>query len=302
MENPRENHAEWHHSPLRVPMTRRRFLRRLTGGVVGGSLLAGCYAHFVELHWLDLVHRDLPVAGLPDDLVGRTLVQLSDLHIEPRVDELYIRRVFQRIASLAPDFVVITGDWISYHGSDPLARLDRALRDLPRGRLGTIGILGNHDYGERWTMTALADDVAAVAARHGVRLLRNEAATIGGIAFIGLDDFWSPRYAPADVLAEHSAKPGTIVLCHNPDVVDARAIWRGFSGWILAGHTHGGQCKPPFLPPPLLPVRNRRYTSGEFDVGEGRRLYINRGVGHLLAVRFNARPEATLFRLARAAG
>jgi predicted MPP superfamily phosphohydrolase len=32
----------------------------------------------------------------------------------------------------------------------------------------------------------------------------------------------------------------------------------------------------------------------------GRTLYINRGLGHLLRVRFNVRPEVTLFELARA--
>jgi uncharacterized protein len=71
----------------------------------------------------------------------------------------------------------------------------------------------------------------------------------------------------------------------------------GYEGWILSGHTHGGQCKPPFLPPPLLPVRNRRYTAGEFPLTGGRRLYISRGVGHLLPVRFNVRPEVTVFEL-----
>jgi predicted MPP superfamily phosphohydrolase len=76
--------------------------------------------------------------------------------------------------------------------------------------------------------------------------------------------------------------------------------WRGFEGWILAGPTHGGQCKPPFLPPPIVPVRNRRYTAGVFDLPGGRTLYVNRGVGHLFQVRFNVRPEVTVFTLQRA--
>ena len=87
-----------------------------------------------------------------------------------------------------------------------------------------------------------------------------------------------------------------LVLSHNPDTCDLPG-WGGYQGWILAGHTHGGQCKPPFLPPPLLPVRNRRYTAGEFALTDGRKLYINRGVGHLLRVRFNVRPEVTVFTL-----
>jgi hypothetical protein len=90
-----------------------------------------------------------------------------------------------------------------------------------------------------------------------------------------------------------------LVLCHNPDAAD-EPVWAGYRGWILAGHTHGGQCKPPFLPPPLLPVKNRRYTCGAFDLGDGRNLYISRGLGYLRRVRFGVRPEITLFRLVAA--
>jgi len=72
-----------------------------------------------------------------------------------------------------------------------------------------------------------------------------------------------------------------------------------YDSWILSGHTHGGQCKPPFLPPPLIPVNNRSYTEGLFKLNRnGRTLYINRGIGHAkLKVRFNARPEVTIFTL-----
>ena len=88
----------------------------------------------------------------------------------------------------------------------------------------------------------------------------------------------------------------SIVLCHNPDAAD-EPVWDDYQGWILAGHTHGGQCKPPFLPPPELPVKNRRYTAGEFGLSGNRRMYISRGVGHLLRVRFNARPEIPIFSM-----
>ena len=97
-------------------------------------------------------------------------------------------------------------------------------------------------------------------------------------------------------LAELQRDMAAIVLSHNPDTADL-PVWGDFSGWILAGHTHGGQCKAPFLPPPLLPVKNRRYTSGKFELAGGRGMYISRGLGHLLKVRFNVRPEVTVFRL-----
>ena len=113
---------------------------------------------------------------------------------------------------------------------------------------------------------------------------------------VGLDDWWAQRFDASTALAGVTPASATLVLSHNPDTADL-PVWGGYDGWILAGHTHGGQCKPPFLPPPVLPVRNRRYTSGVFDLPGGRWMYINRGVGHFLKVRFNARPEITLHEL-----
>jgi predicted MPP superfamily phosphohydrolase len=110
---------------------------------------------------------------------------------------------------------------------------------------------------------------------------------------------WSPEFGPdAARAALGSIAPGqpTIVLAHNPDIQDL-PMWGGVRAWVLAGHTHGGQVKPPFLPPPILPVQNKRYTAGEFAISPGRTLYINRGLGYLAQVRFNVRPELTLFTL-----
>lgn len=276
-------------------MTRRGFLRALcAAGGTGGVALG--YARFAELHWVEFVHRELPVADLPAGLDGAVLVHLSDLHVGPQVDDGFLRDTFGRIATLAPEYVVMTGDWISYRGPEQLTQLDRVMADFPRGGRATLGVLGNHDYGMHWRQTAVADRVAGILRGRGVNLLRNETAMVDGLQFIGLDDFWSPNYRPGDVLAAHGARRATVVLSHNPDVAD-EPVWATFAGWILSGHTHGGQCKPPFLPPPLLPVRNRRYTSGAFDVGGGRQMYVNRALGHLLSVRVNVRPEVTVFRL-----
>ena len=128
-------------------------------------------------------------------------------------------------------------------------------------------------------------------------MLRNEACSVAGLTFVGVDDLWSGAFAPGIAFGGISTTQAVIALCHNPDGADCPG-WETFRGWILAGHTHGGQCKPPLLPPPILPVRNRRYIAGEVPLADGRRLYINRGLGHLLQVRFNVRPEITVFTLA----
>jgi predicted MPP superfamily phosphohydrolase len=281
-------------------MTRRQWLRRVTAGASASGAALGLYTWRIEPHWVELVRRRLPVARLPRQLDGRLLVQVSDIHVGFRVDDDYLIDTFRRIAALAPAFVVYTGDFMSYDGSPELGHLSRIVRHLPRGRLGTAGILGNHDYGRRWSEIAVADRVCQLATNAGITMLRNQSTMLSGLQLVGLEDFWGPRFAPRDALEQSDPREATVVLCHNPDAVDVVDAWAGYTGWILAGHTHGGQVRPPFLPPPLLPVRNRRYTSGEIPLSGGRRLYINRGLGHLKRVRFNCRPEVTLFELTRA--
>jgi len=250
---------------------------------------------------------------------------VSDIHVGPRVSSAYLTHALDRARELAPDFVAFTGDFVTYRTATEYTSLARVLRHMPNGRLGTVAALGNHDYGARWRRLEVADEITRIAAAVGMRVLRNEVATIGGVQFAGLADFWSPEFGPttaasapgmppnvtpvANTSSEATSARGaiqtivpgqpTVVLSHNPDVQDL-PIWDGVRAWVLAGHTHGGQVKPPFLPPPILPVKNKRYTAGEFDVGPGRTMYINRGLGYLHQVRFNVRPELTLFTLERA--
>lgn len=276
--------------------TRRRFLRLLGGGSVVAAGLA-TYACGWEPHWLQVVRCALPVEGLPRELDGASLVQLSDLHLGPRVSDDYLFHVFDVVRGLRPDIVVHTGDFTSYE-PDIYEHARRVLARLPLGRLGTAGILGNHDYGPNWAHPEVAEKLAALATNAGMRVLRNEVMEIAGLQLVGLDDLWAGRFNPEQAMKSLDPVGPALALSHNPDTVD-RDEWGSFRGWILAGHTHGGQCKPPFLPPPLLPVRNRRYTAGVFELTAGRRMYVSRGVGHLLRARFNVRPEVTVFRLCR---
>lgn len=274
-------------------VTRRQFLSLAGTGAVAAA--TGTYAWRVEPHRLEIVRRHLPIRALPQSLVGRTLAQISDVHVGLRVDDEYLITVFERIAALRPDFVVLTGDLISYH-DDVFEQMERVYRSFPRGRFATVGVLGNHDYGPAWSHPEIAERVLATAESLGIRMPRNEIHDIEGLQIVGLDDLWARRFDPVQALARLDSGRASIALSHNPDTVD-KPGWERYQGWILSGHTHGGQCKPPFLPPPLLPVWNRRYTAGEFDLAGNRQMYINRGVGHLARVRFNVRPEVTLFEL-----
>lgn len=277
-----------------MKVTRRHFLSASAMGAAGAAA-AGLYTWRIETHWLEIVRRPLPVRDLPAALAGRTLAQISDVHVGPRVADAYVVSVFERVAALRPDIVVLTGDLVSHHDGT-FEQMERVYRHFPKGRLATVGIPGNHDYAARWSHRDFADRVVGVARELGITMLRNQIVEIDGLQIVGLDDLWAKQFDARLAFSGFESSRPAIALSHNPDTADLPG-WDGFEGWILSGHTHGGQCKAPFLPPPLLPVRNRLYTRGEFALSGNRRLYINRGVGHLLPVRFNVRPEVTLFEL-----
>ena len=279
-------------------MKRRNFIKTITGAAASGVLL-GVYTWQIEPFWLEFVRIAMPIQHLPDHLVGRTLMQISDMHVGNQFDRQYLIDSLKKAQKFAPDFVLYTGDYVSYETEEQIGQLSEVMQHATKGKMGTYAVFGNHDYGYNWAQPEVANQIGGVLENVGIRVLRNEAVEANELSFIGLDDFWATNYAPEKVLSGFDHDRPCVTLCHNPDVLD-EAVWGGYKSWVLSGHTHGGQCKPPFLTPPLLPVRNRRYSSGLISFEDGRKLYINRALGNLIQVRFNVRPEITIFELQKA--
>lgn len=279
----------------RATFSRRRFLASGALALSGAATVAAVDARWFELHRLEMVRRPMPVAGLPAALAGARLAHLSDLHVGPLVDDEYVLRTFERVRREAPDLVVYTGDFMT-NGPGTLDKLPRIYARAPRGRLATLGVLGNHDYGKGWSHPEIAGRVADLLREQGIDVLRNAVREVAGLQFAGFDDLWAGRFDSGPILAALDRARAHVTLSHNPDTADLEGM-RTLRGWILSGHTHGGQVRLPPFPPPVLPVANRRYAAGEVDLGGGRRLYVSRGVGHLTPVRFGVRPEVTLFTL-----
>ena len=110
-------------------LTRRRFLAAL-----GGAALLGLYTWRVEPHWVEVVHRDMPIPNLPDHLVGKTLVQLSDLHVGPRVESAYIQHSLRLVNQLRPDLVCITGDFMTCDQGEQIDEVARVMSLSPSRR------------------------------------------------------------------------------------------------------------------------------------------------------------------------
>jgi hypothetical protein len=268
-------------------ISRRRFL--LGGGLTLGGLVLGD-AVYREPRAFQVEEVSLPLAKVPP---GRELriVHISDLHI--RNFHGYYKEVANAIASLSPELILLTGDYLERNRS--IRNVQKFLKML-KAPQGIFAVQGNWEYWARVEGENLRRHFAGV----GVTLLLNRRhdLTLQGVpvSILGLD-----YPSPTDnlLLLQRRADPSrlNLLLSHVPAF--AHESLNDRVDLILCGHTHGGQVRLPFVPPFYLPRFSGRFVSGLYQVGEsGIPLYVTRGVGtSLLPVRFLCRPEITLFRL-----
>lgn len=303
--NPAASIPETVSSPEPGKWSRRRFLKAGVAGSVAAVTATGAWAFLGAPHHVEIVRVSMPIRDLPESLVGKTIVQISDLHVGPVVDSSYIRDCLEIVSSLEPDIVAITGDFVSFDGFHRIDEVVELLSDMQPGKLATVAATGNHDFGgardgRTFTNRKAADVLTRKLDTIGIRMLRNSSVEIEGLRLLGVDDFWGPCHELEETLSSGNVNRPSVMLCHNPDFVDQPG-WESFRGWILSGHTHGGQARLPFCKPPILPIRNHDYIAGKVELPGKRTLYVNRGLGYLRRVRLNVRPEITVFELSRAA-
>jgi uncharacterized protein len=192
------------------------------------------------------------IAGLPAQLQGCRIVQLSDLHYDGvRLSEQLLEEAIAASNAAKPDLIVLTGDYVTTDPS-PIHKLAVRLKQL-QSRQGTYAILGNHDLYYSHSKTEVTQALTAA----GIQVLWNQIAyPLGeGLPLVGMADFWSRQFDPKVIDQLDSACP-RLVLSHNPDSAAVLQRWR--VDLQLSGHTHGGQVVlPGFGPIPSLPGRIR---------------------------------------------
>ena len=108
-------------------------------------------------------------------------MQISDVHVGNRFDYNYIIESFKSARKYEPDFVVYTGDYVSYDSEEQFDQLDEVLNYVVKGKIATVGILGNHDYGHDWSEQDVADKISSQLQHAEITLLKNEQSNFNGL-------------------------------------------------------------------------------------------------------------------------
>ncbi len=277
---------------------RRRVLNVAGNALLATPFVAMGYGAFVQRTDFRIREIDIPITGLPPDLEGLRILQLSDIHLSAFLSEGEFARAIDASLDLRPHVAVITGDLISGH-SDPL---DACIRQLARVKAdsGVYACMGNHERYAR-----VEDYTASASAKVGIRFLRGEAQALrfgdSTLNLAGLDfQSWRQRRTYLRG-AERLILPGAtnVLLQHNPDVFP-EAARQGYN-LLLAGHTHGGQVTVEILDQAINPARFfTPFVYGLYRAGNSA-AYVTRGIGTIgIPARIGAPPEISLLRLGKA--
>ena len=261
-----------------------------------GIFLAFCtpvYARKIEPNWIVVTPVDVTLPHLAPEFQGLKMVQISDIHADEWMTQQRLEKIVQIINRQQPDLVIITGDFVTKDAKRYAPSLVAALSQLaPQEK--TFAVLGNHDH---WSsakvIRKVLEESAIVDLSNRVYSLRRDNAVLH---LAGVDDVWAGKDDLDAVLEQLPKEGAAILLVHEPDFANTSAATGRFD-LQLSGHSHGGQVIVPFIGPPRLPVYGQQYPVNRYQV-EKMIQYTNRGVGTVKPrVRFNCRPEITVFTL-----
>ncbi len=233
---------------------------------------------------------EIQVPGLPAEMDGFRIAQLSDLHLEPFTTVEDIQQSVEVCNSLRADMVALTGDFVT-HTARPAPQIAEVLSQLT-APYGVYASLGNHDFDSG------APEVIKALTERKIPVLRNEIRCIrtdkGTLILGGFDSMYVNRPDVRKTLQDWKQHQPLVLMMHEPDAADTIAA-AGVKALQISGHTHGGQLV--FRGKAPMSLRRakfgKKYLAGHYEVG-GLQMYVNRGIGCVgLPVRIGCPPEVT---------
>ena len=235
--------------------------------------------------------------NIPDSFNGTKIIQISDLHYGSTMFEENLKEIIKLSNERKPDIIVFTGDLISKNYELESTEQEKIIKQLKKlnSTLGKYAILGDED----------SEKIATIFNQSDFTILRNEYDLIynkdnNPILLIGL----SSKKRNQDIEKAYSYYKQeqknndiyTITLLHEPDTVDD--ILKNYpTNLFLAGHSHNGTIRIPFINYPLIkPSGAKKYNNESYKI-KGSELYISSGLGTDLGIRLFCRPSINFFRL-----
>ena len=269
--------------------------------LIGVATLA--WARFVSTRGLVIKEYPIKTNKLDEDYDGFKIVQFTDVHYGSTVGLSEIKNIVKRINDQNPDVVVFTGDLFESGievSDDNIKELTNELNNI-KADIQVFGIPGNHDYDNKHYWELFVENTNWKILTNTFEFVYSKSDK--PIVFVGLDDYWvgDPVYKDAyQWLNDNTKDYYTVLLLHEPDQVDHLNDFTEDTNYTfdiaLAGHSHLGQVRVPYIGALWTPYGSKKYYD-EHYVLDNKDLYISGGLGTSgLKLRFFNKPSINVYR------
>ena len=273
-------------------INRKRYIRWVTYGVLFALSVWSLIIEPRLLHERQFVLDDVNWRGAPVKIAF-----VADLHVgAPHSSLEQLDGLVEKINAARPDLILLGGDFVvafviggqSASAEEIAARLAHLTAPL-----GVFAVLGNHDW---WHD---GPGIREALEKHGIQVLENEAVVLrqgdNPFVLVGIGDDMTGHAQPERAQARVPGDLPMIVMMHDPanyPELNRTAVL------ALAGHTHAGQVRLPFIGALLVPGRSPRDQAYGWVHDGLMPMYVTSGVGtSILPVCFMAPPEFVVIRL-----
>ena len=264
--------------------------------ILGLGLL---YSRFIATSGLKVKEYKVVNNKITDSYHGLKIIHLSDIHYNSTINEKELNNIVDKVNEIKPDIVVLTGDLIDERLSYDKDIIINCLSKI-EAKLGKFAVSGNHDIP--------LDDYNYIIKESGFTSLDNkyeliysktsEPIIISGIGYgdedIGIKTEQYDKYI-SELKADDIKPIYSILLLHEPDTVDNLDLNK--YDLVLAGHSHGGQVRIPFIGKLYTPEGAKKYYDEYYKINNTD-LYISSGLGtSMYNFRLFNRPSFNFYRI-----
>ncbi|MDA2392878.1 metallophosphoesterase [Bacillus cereus] len=257
---------------------------------------------YLQNNLISITEVKITSSKIPSSFKGYKILQISDLHNKKFGDNQDV--LIQKIKSIDPDIITITGDLIDSKSYDAEVSM-QLIREMVK-KYPVYFVTGNH---EQWS--GKYKSLEKELKKYGVNILRNEHVGIRKgeqeINLLGIDDpeFGTGNRDEGNIIIDEIKKAKiemqpdryNVLLSHRPEFIKEYTNER--LDLVLSGHAHGGQVRLPFIGGLVAPNQGvlPKYTAGLY-VEQNTSMVVSRGLGNsIIPQRILNRPEIVVVQL-----
>lgn len=260
------------------------------------------YSRFIGTSGLNIKEYKIKYSNLSNDFYGLKIAHITDIHYGRTINNKELKNLVEKINLTKPDLVFFTGDLIDKHTKltdKKKESISKILSEIDAS-IGKYYIQGNHDYKFK-EYDSIIQSAGFIDLNNKFDLIYTKGSDnilISGLStsLYGKATTQEKITSTMEYINTTNNKPNySILIMHEPDEIDN--IDTSKFNLVLAGHSHGGQVRLPFVGAIFTPKKAKKYYDEYYKI-KTTDLYISSGLGTSeINFRLFNRPSFNLYRL-----